>query len=685
MKKNYFKKESTSTLLLSLGMNIVFFLFVICIIRPMFESNDDVTMAMLAENTEGNTNGILLFSNILYTRFLQALYSVTRAVKWYVWVQLAGIFVSLTSVTYMIFKKAGKFYGSFINVLLLSFLSFNTYFKFQFTRTAGVCAAAGIMLVFYALEKKKCIAKYIQIAIAFVLIFYSSLVRFDSLATAAIALSSIGIIIVIEFLKKKEFKRIIEYVLVFAIVFSAPLAAYAYNIHFYNSGDMEYYTEYNSLRSELFDLGFPDYDDNKELYKSMGISEKDLEYYKTWNIDTDVITLENMRKLVDAKEASITDTDSFVQVVKDSLKAVYSNDFFYLYFALCFLSIMINKKRGFFVAVQFVMLFLSQFYLTYIGRTGLERVDFCVYAGAIISQLYYLDLKNPVIKRPKKDSLVKGMAFALALFTLNITPLPDLHIPGFDTFYCNHEANIYSNKETKKSREFFNTLGANKDVLYITAIDSTTYSTGTSMPFFYVCEEYCNDNIYCLGGWNRVLPSSEHKIEKFGIKNVYRDSINNSDVVFVIGSSLGNVQKYIRRNYDKKAKFYEIKNIDGQCFYTLRNNELKIDPKLIKKADDSISSNIKIKYAGETINVTGYAYKKDTNSLNQRGYAILTDKKGNTKAYDLTLARNGKKKDIMNGKFGGINTYIKLKKSQNPKNYKIDIVIEVDGEYYKVN
>lgn len=694
MKRIRINKDSALTFLLSFGMNLAVFLFIILVIRPTFESNDDVTMAMLAENAEGKTNGLLLFSNILYTRFLQTLYSVTRAVKWYVWVQMAGIFVSLTSITYMIYKKANKFYGSIINVLLLSFLSYNTYYKFQFTRTAGICAAAGIMLVFYALEKRKCIAKYILLAIAFVLVFYSSLVRFDSLATTAIALSSIGIILVFKFFKEKDFKHIVEYVLVFAIVFSAPLAAYVYNSHFYNSGDMKYYTEYNSLRSELWDLGFPDYDDNKELYKSMGISKSDLEYYKTWNTDTEVFTLENMQKLVEAKESKVSDSRTLVQAVKDSLKAVYANEFFYLYFAICFLTIMINRKRIPLVLVQFFMLFLSQFYLTYIGRTGLARVDFCVFVGVIISQFYYLDLNAEYIKRPKKDHLIKGLAISLALFVLNFPPLPNLHIPSFDTFYLGHQGNIYSNKFVKTTRNFFNDLGSNKDKLYVTAIDATTYSTGTSMPFFYVCEENCNDNVYCIGGWNRVLPPSEQKIERYNIKNVYRDSINNDSVCFVLGDSVEKIEDYINRNYDKKAKFYEIKNIDGQCIYTLRNHDVVLDKKSIKSVDDTIKTKLKTKKTKYSILVSGYAVKSGADSLDQYGYVTFTDKKtGESKTFDLTFARNGKKKDVMNGKYSAFKTYVsksKLKKlnpdmkSFEVDNYEIKVVVNIDGQFYHI-
>ena len=58
------------------------------------------------------------------------------------------------------------------------------------------------------------------------------------------------------------------------------------------------------------------------------------------------------------------------------------------------------------------------------------------------------------------------------------------------------------------------------------------------------------------------------------------------------------------------------------------------------------------KYPQLTIRVSGYAVKSGADSLDQYGYVTFTDKKtGESKTFDLTFARNGKKKDVMNGKY----------------------------------
>ena len=50
----------------------------------------------------------------------------------------------------------------------------------------------------------------------------------------------------------------------------------------YRSGEWQEYQEFNSLRSQLLDYGFPDYD-STEIYQELGITREAYELYRTWN------------------------------------------------------------------------------------------------------------------------------------------------------------------------------------------------------------------------------------------------------------------------------------------------------------------------------------------------------------------------------------------------------------------
>ena len=62
------------------------------------------------------------------------------------------------------------------------------------------------------------------------------------------------------------------------------------------------YLEFNQLRSQLLDYGFPDYDSNRDLYEELGISREALQLYQNWNFnDTEKFTTDVMRRLTEQK------------------------------------------------------------------------------------------------------------------------------------------------------------------------------------------------------------------------------------------------------------------------------------------------------------------------------------------------------------------------------------------------
>ena len=259
--------------LAALILNIINLLIFVFIKTPIFETDDDAAMAMLVENAYGNSHGVILFSNIVYSKLLQVLYSIIPAVKWYTIVQIGAIFLSSLSITYIIYKKFKFYIGTIINSILLFFIGNDFYYSFQFTKTAAICAVAGILVVFDSFHSESKRNKWLKIVLGSLLILLSSWIRFNSLGMTAIVMSSIGICIIIDILKQKtqakeKARAILNYILVFALAFGISVPTYIINYNFYK--DNEYY-QYNGYRSELQDFGFPDYDKNVELYESLGI------------------------------------------------------------------------------------------------------------------------------------------------------------------------------------------------------------------------------------------------------------------------------------------------------------------------------------------------------------------------------------------------------------------------------
>lgn len=539
--------------LYSLFISVISFVGFMIVLNPYYETNDDTAMALILENVHGASNGFVFFQNILYTKFIQALYAAVPTLKWYTIVQLFFMMVSLISVMYIIYKKQKFLNGSIINLMLAAFVGYEFFHSFQFTKTAALCAATGIIVVFDSFDSEKLIQRVLKILFGVILIEYSACVRFSSLELVAGIMCVIGIVKVVSIIKNKKdvFKQILVYVLVFAIAFIPAFALQYINKSYYHNDDNEYYSEYSHYRAELFDHGWPDYDTFKDVYESMGISEADREFYSTWNLDINVLTLDNIRTLVEVRDANRE--ISVVSLVKTTVKAMLTDLLFWVYLSACLASFLSNKKNWLFIILQLGILLVFQLYLNYDGRFGLNRIDLCFYTSGIISMLYMMGYKEV-----DKKVLLKNIALALIATVL---------YGGF--FYTR---TTHPQKYDESSRSLYDEISQDKEHIYIQLVEAGIQNSkglSTAFGFFEAAPENYVDNVNFAGGWALVSPFTENKLEKYGIKNLLVDGIDNDKVYYVSFERDEMFIEYLKNHYHKNVKIEIIREISNQKVYRL--------------------------------------------------------------------------------------------------------------------
>ena len=64
------------------------------------------------------------------------------------------------------------------------------------------------------------------------------------------------------------------------------------------------------------------------------------------------------------------------------------------------------------------------------------------------------------------------------------------------------------------------------------------------------------------------MPANQEKLEKFGISNVYEDSIGN-DNVYIIDKDINTTIKYINDYYNSDARAEYVRNIGSYPIYRL--------------------------------------------------------------------------------------------------------------------
>lgn len=196
------------------------------------------------------------------------------------------LLAAFTAVTYVLIDKLKVYSGLYLSLLLLLGFGYEGYIHLQFTKTGGFSTAAAVFLMLYALFREDIHPWEILYAVLLGVLGY--MYRPDQFFASGALMAGAGIYFLLNMrgrFHKKMRKRLGTVLGAFVLLFAAVFAVDRWDASQYQSPEWKEYQEFNQLRSQLLDYGFPDYESNKELYKELGISKEALELYKTWNFN----------------------------------------------------------------------------------------------------------------------------------------------------------------------------------------------------------------------------------------------------------------------------------------------------------------------------------------------------------------------------------------------------------------
>ena len=557
MQKWTYLKQKCRRISPAVTANLLVLLAMLLIMRPSFETNDDIVFAELGSGLRGVKDAHLVFQNYGLGVIYRFLYSVTGRLPWYTIFQYAVLFVAFTAVTYVLMNRLEGISGLCLSLILVCGFGYEGYIHLQFTKTAGIAAAAAVFLLLHVLDREKW--SWVEVIAGICLGIMAYMYRTDQFWASCGLMAGAGLFFLFSLRKYKgrKLRRLGICILTFGIFLVCVAGVDRWDASKYQSPEWKEYQEFNQLRSRLLDYGFPDFDSNQETYKELGISREAYELYRSWNFnDTEKFNTEVMRKLVDMKQKRPLTAGTVTAFLKRYPSDLLKMPMFYLFAVFVLVWLIWGRKDVFAVLsvlAECLMLMAVYFYLYYQGRYMMNRVDVGLWFSACLVMLWILSAQ----KLQRMDGKAAVVLCVLCVAAGQFQMYKDWRI----TTSTIPEARV-------SQRAVLETIGTDKEHTYLAKSgmlsEIVCYGPFDRMP------ENLLDNVCWFGGWECRTPGYTEAMKAHGITNPYRDVINN-DSVYLVDDNIDLTLKYIREYYDPDAQAVFVKTIGNVDVYQIRD------------------------------------------------------------------------------------------------------------------
>lgn len=561
MQDRTYLKQKYRKISVALISNLLILGAMAAFMRPSFETNDDIVFAELGSGLRGVKDAHLVFQNYGLGMIYRLLYGVTGRLPWYTIVQYMILFAAFTVVIYVLISRLGEISGLCLFVILACGFGYEGYIHLQFTKTAGIAAAAAVFLLLHLLEQEKYSWRGIAGGILLAVIAY--MYREDQFWASCGLMAGAGLLFLFDLRKyrNKKLRRLGICVLTFGVLLLSVFGVDRWDSSKYRSAEWKEYQEFNQLRSELLDYGFPDYDSNQEIYEELGISSEAYELYKSWNFnDTEKFDTEVMEKLVDLKQKRPLTLRTVTAFLRRFPSDLLRMPMFYFFAVFAVLWLLCGKKDVFSVIsvlAECLLLVAVYFYLHYQGRYMVNRVDVGLWFSVCLVMLWIFSSGEVRYMNTKVSVLLCMICVVLGQFMM----------------YKDWRLATSSIPEARVSqRAVLETIGTDKEHVYLAKSgmlsEIVCYGPFDRMP------ENLLDNVYWFGGWECRTPGYTGAMEAHGIINPYRDVVNN-ETIYLVDDNIDLTLKYIRQYYAENAQAVFVKTIGNVDVYQITDDSVK--------------------------------------------------------------------------------------------------------------
>lgn len=538
----------------SLLFNVGIFLLLILLFHPSFETNDDGGLLSIVCGAKGIRDPHMVHSNYLLGLTLVKLFEVAPTVSWTTVLQYALLFASFFSATVELFKLFKSPYMRLFIMMSLTWFAYEGYVRIQYTKTAGMITAMGLIIIFCELLQEE--INIAQIAIGFAIAIIGSFYRIQQFCCVVALFGSLVVYLILVSNKNERKERILKSL---ALGFTLLVIAFglrAYDRVQYNSTEWTDYLEFDKYRTEVIDYGVPDYNEHEEDYNAIGIDKTAYNLMKDWTFqDSEKFTAESFKRIGELRAQKTINVAFFKTFSRKIAKGLLKEGTF-----ICFVCIALgwllfgrhSKEELIAFLILLTTIAVLYMYLYYAGRFMIHRVDVGIWmAASVITLSLYNSERNSKIV----------MLFAIAMLVLFVTRVQwseHLRYKATDT-----QLKAASEKAAMEE------IHDDQEHIYLTKVGtlslSKAYGSFDAVPFEIA------DNVYPLGGWTAETPVYKSVLKRYGINNPMKDMIDNSSV-YLIDNDIDKTINYLRKWHNSDSKAVIVKKINDKTVYKIVTN-----------------------------------------------------------------------------------------------------------------
>ena len=559
---NYIK-ENYKSYYFSLGICILFLIVFNLLFLCRYHTVDDAFMEMIACGAYGSPDEHLIYSNSILGFILKYLYMMTNSIPWYGIMHLVLTVLSFSIILYVFFNKNNKLIK--IWALIAIFVCcFQGYMRVQFTKTSAYLAMAGYILIAHSFDYEKRKTKQTIGIIMIVLSFMIRTGMFFACSTVAVGTM---IPMILRWLRnrndektKSDFKNLVKVALISMLLVGGSFFIDSLS---YRSKEWSYYKEFNSYTTQFEDVNFPSFDKYEKQYLELGIDKEDFMLYNSVDHnDPDLFgidTMEKVRQLQPYIDINFNQFKVFLSKGYENLFKLKSlKPFTTMFFMIMIIFVISKQNHNFVDIVSLIYVILTAFVAfaySYFMHGWYDRISIGIMMVVIFTILYFL---KPNYN--KYLSLVSGMMIIILIAVCATQWRSSLRIYQDDF-----------REEYKINHEVLDFIYDDKDHLYISRTSLVLWKKYYT-PYDQI-KTGAMSNYSPLGDWIANMPLLVETLERYNVRNPYKDIVNN-DKVYFIGNddNLALVETYIRKHYYSNLQVNIVNKIGPYTVYSFISN-----------------------------------------------------------------------------------------------------------------